>query len=173
MTISTELRALWLALHELRDALLPLRLLVLEDHPEGVAPQPVRALGDGLDDVFGALSEGIEALSDAMVLAEDRPRQRGRLIRLLATCHDRLIDFGRHWAGEVSAYHQLAQLTVAARERGPHWQVWAATVVDGVIGCEGLRCQVHLALLACWQELAEHANLPQESPCSPAATKER
>ncbi len=172
MTLSTDLQSLWHRLHELRDGVLPLRLLVTEDHPVGVSPRPVQALADALDDVFGLVAEAIEALS-AAVQANAEPQGRERVIRMLGLCHDRLIKLSRTWADEVSSYHRLTQLVTASQERGPRWRAWVATVVDGVVGCEGLRCDVQLALLECWQELAERAAPPDLSPYSSAATKER
>ncbi len=172
MTLSTDLRSLWHQLHELRDAVLPLRLMVAEDSPVGVSPQPAQALADAVDEVYGQLAEAIEALSTA-VQANAELRGREHVVRMLSLSHERLIEFGRKWASEVTSYDRLVQLVTAAQERGPHWQAWASTVVDGIVGCEGLRCDVHLALLACWQELAERAAPPELSPCSSAATKER
>ena len=63
MTLTSDLRSLWCALHDLRDAVLPLRLLVVEDRPEKIAPQPVQAFADSLDDVFGQLQEAIDSIS--------------------------------------------------------------------------------------------------------------
>lgn len=172
MTLSTDLQALWCRLHELRDAVLPLRLLVTEDCPAGVSPRPVQALADALDDGYGLLAEAIENLSAAMQESTGA-QERKRVVRMLGCCSERLFEFGRTWASEISSYERLAQVVTAAQERGPHWQAWVMTVVDGVVGCEGLRCDAHLALLACWQQLAEHAAAAGLSPYSSAATKER
>jgi len=172
MTLSTDLQSLWERLHEFRDGVLPLRLLVTEDHPVGVPPQPVQALADGLDEAFGLLAEAIEALSVAMQ-ANAEPRERERAIRMLGLCNDRLIKLDHRWNDEVSSYYQLTQLVTAAQERGRRWRAWTATVLDGVAGWTGLRCEVHLALLACWQDLAERATF-SDLPSYPfAATKER
>jgi hypothetical protein len=172
MTLSTDLQSLWHRMHELRDAVLPLRLLVTEDCPAGVAPRPVQALADALEDVCGHLAEATDALAAALA-ADAEPRGRDHLVRMLGRCHERLVDFGKGWAVDVSSYERLAQLMTVARERGPRWRAWAATVLDGIVGCEALRGDVHLALLTCWQDLAERATPPDLSACSSAATEER
>ncbi|MGH8906826.1 MAG: hypothetical protein ACRD0K_10005 [Egibacteraceae bacterium] len=156
MTIASGLHGLWLALHRLRDAALGLRLLVCEDLPDGVAPQPVRALCNGVEDVFGMLSDAIERAAATVRAAEPAgdPRQ---IRQALAACHRCLLDLSRRWTDEVSAHHRLTQLETAARERGARWRAWARSVTEAVDGCHAPLWDVHIALLGCWEELAERA----------------
>jgi hypothetical protein len=166
MTVAADVRALWCALHDLRDAVLPVRMLAVEDRPGSVAPQPVQAVADGLDSVFGRLQEAIAELSEGI----DADR-RGETVAALGRCHATLVELGREWTEQVSSYHRLAQLVTSARERG--WRSWARSLVDGVSACERARDQVQLSLLACWQGLAEQGGFPDLSPYTSAATKER
>jgi len=157
MTVAADVRALWCALHDLRDAVLPVRMLAVEDRPEVEAPQPVQAMADGLDSVFGRLQQAIVELSDA-IEADGGMRSRDRVVAALGRCHATCLELGREWTGDVSSYRRLAPLVVSAGERG--WRPWARSVVDGVLACERARDQVQLSLLACWQGLAEQAGFP-------------
>jgi hypothetical protein len=172
MTLSADVRSLWCALHDLRDTVLPVRMLTVEDRPESVAPQPVQAMGDGLDSVFGRLQQAIAELSDAIDDDGHAP-PRARVAVALGRCHHTFVELGREWTDQVSSYHRLAQLVTSARERGPRWRSWSRSVVDSVLACEAPRHQVHLALLACWQGLAENSAFPDRSPGTSVATKER
>jgi hypothetical protein len=171
MSLAADLRSLWCALHDLRDDVLPLRLLVNEDKPEILAPQPVGALSDGLDDVFGRLAEAIESLSPALG-ADTTPRLDARTTQALGGCHRSMLEFGREWTAEVNSYQRLGQLTRSAVARGPQWRTWAKSAVEGVTGCDSVIYGVNLSLLACWESLAELAGGDQ-SPCPSAAKKER
>jgi hypothetical protein len=172
MTLASDLHSLWCALHDLRDAVLPLRLLVVEDHPEGIVPQPVQIFSDSVDDVFGQLQEAIDSLS--LALDDDTELHRGeRVATALAACHRAMLEFCREWTDEVGSYDRLRLLTKSAVERGPAWRSWAKSTVEGVHGCQTTSYQVQLALLACWQSLTEVAGAGEKSPCTSAATKER
>jgi hypothetical protein len=172
MTLASDLRALWCALHDLRDSVLPLRLLVLEDRPEKIAPQPVQAFADSLDNVFGRLQEAIDSVSPA--LDDGTMSHRVEAVSTaLAQCSRTMLEFGREWTDEVSSYHRLTQLTTAAFERGPAWRSWALSTVEGVQGCETTNFQLQQALLACWQSLCELAVARDKSPCTSAGAKER
>jgi hypothetical protein len=171
MTLISDLRSLWVALHDLRDAVLPVRLLVVEDRPETVAPQPVQALSDSLDDAFGRLQEAIDALSP--VLSDIEPPHNRQVVTALARCNQAVLEFCREWTVEVGSYHRLGQLTRSVVERGPAWRSWAKSTVEGVHGCETLKYRAQLALLACWQGLAELTCGTEKSPCTSAAAKER
>jgi len=171
MPLISDLRSLWCALHDLRDAVLPVRLLVVEDRPETVAPHPVQALSDSLDDVFGRLQEAIDSLST--VLDDNEPRSNEQVVTALARCNKAMLEFCREWTAEVGSHHRLGQLTRSAIERGPAWRSWAKSTVEGVHGCETARYRVQLGLLVCWQSLAELAGGAEKSPCTSAATKER
>ncbi|MGE2736326.1 hypothetical protein [Mycolicibacterium vaccae] len=164
MTLTADLRSVWFSLHELRDMVLPLRLLVNEDIPESPAPQPVQALGDRLDDVFGRLQEAIDALGPVLDDQSNEPVRSA-----LARTHRAMLDFAHEWSAEISAHHRLAPVTRSAVERGPAWRVWAKSTVENVQGCETVRHRVDLNLLACWQTLAEIADQP---PRPSYATKE-
>jgi hypothetical protein len=157
MTVAADVRALWCALHDLRDAVLPVRMLAVEDRPEGEPPQPVQAVADGLDSAFGRLQQAVAELSVA-IDADGGLRSRARVVTALGRCHETCLELGREWTGDVSSYGRLAQLVVAARERG--WLPWARSVVDGVLACERPRQAVQLSLLACWQGLAEQVGFP-------------
>jgi hypothetical protein len=157
MTMAADVRALWCALHDLRDAVLPVRMLAVEDRPEPVAPQPVEAVADGLDNVFGRLQQAIAELSCALD-ADGGTGPREQVVAALGRCHTTFVELGTEWTGEVSSYRRLARLVTSARERG--WQPWARSLVDGVFACERARDQVQQSLLACWQGLAEQTGYP-------------
>jgi hypothetical protein len=172
MTLTSDLRSLWCSLHDLRDAVLPLRLLVVEDRPENIVPQPVQAFSDSLDDVFGQLQEAIDSISPVLDDCAE-PRRSKPVSTALARCNRAMLEFDREWTGEVSSYYRLKQLTTSAFERGPAWRSWAMSTVEGVHGCETTSYHVQLALLVCWQSLAELAGAGDKSPCSSAGAKER
>jgi hypothetical protein len=157
MTVAADVRALWCALHDLRDAVLPVRMLVVEDWPEDVAPRPVLAIADGLDSVFGRLQQAVDELS-AAIDADGGTRSREHVVAALGRCNATVVTLGQEWTEQVSNYSRLAQLVVAARERG--LRAWALSVVDSVDACERARDLVLASLLACWQGLAEQAGLP-------------
>jgi hypothetical protein len=157
MTMAADVRALWCALHDLRDAVLPVRMQAVEDRPGNIVPQPVQVVADGLDSVFGRLQQAIAELSRA-IAADGEAEPRHRVVAALGRCNATLVELGREWTEQVSSYHRLAQLVTSARERG--WRSWARSLVDGVQGCERARDQVQLSLLACWQGLAEQGGFP-------------
>jgi hypothetical protein len=172
MTLTSDLRSLWFALHDLRDAVLPLRLLVAEDRPEMVAPLPVQTFSDCLDDVFGRLQEAIDSLSP--VLDDDAESSRSEQVATaLGRCNHAMLEFCREWTDEVSSYHRLGQLSRSAVKGGPAWRSWAKSTIEGVQGCELPRYRMQQALLACWQGLAERAGAAEKSPCTSGSTKER
>jgi hypothetical protein len=172
MTLTSDLRSLWCALHDLRDAVLPLRLLAVEDRPKGIAPQPVQAFADALDDVFGQLQEAIDSISSVLD-DHTEPHDGEPVATALARCNRAMLEFGREWTDGVSSYHRLRQLTTSAVERGPDWRSWAMSTVEGVQGCETTHFQVQQALLACWQSVCEFAGAGDKSPCTSAGAKER
>lgn len=172
MTLAADVRDLWCALHDLRDAVLPVRMQVLEDLPEEVAPQPVRAVGDGLEAVFGRLCQAIAELSEA-VDGDGGPGPRDRVAVALGRCHTTFNALGAEWTEQVSSYQRLAALVISTRRRGEEWREWTRSVVGGVLACERPREQVHRSLLACWQGLAEYSVFPDPSPYTSAVTKER
>jgi hypothetical protein len=150
MALDSDLQVLWCELHDLREAVLPIRLLATEDRPESDAPQPVQHLSDALDDAFGHLQLAIESASTALT-----DRERRRLSTTLANCNRSLLAFGSEWSDDVSSYHRLRQLNLATRDRGPLWRSWARSAIDGVLSCQTHVHRTHLAVLACWQSLAE------------------
>jgi hypothetical protein len=157
VTVAADVRALWCALHDLRDAVLPVRMLVVEDWPEEVVPRPVLAVADGLDSVFGRLQQAVDELS-AAIDGDGGTRSREHVVTALGRCNTTFVTLGQEWTEQVGNYRRLAQLVMAARERGQ--RAWALSVVDGVDACERTRDQVAFSLLACWQGLAEQAGLP-------------
>lgn len=165
MPLTTDLHSVWCSLHELRDSVLPLSLLVTEDIPGHPVPQPVQALGDRIDDVFGSLQEAIEALAPVLDGQADE-----EVPAALARCHRAMLDFSSEWSAEVNAHQRLTPVTRSAIERGPLWRSWAKSAVENVAGCELVRHHVELDFLACWQTLAE---LAAKSPRSSSATKEQ
>jgi hypothetical protein len=172
MALTSDLRSLWCTLHELRDAVLPLRLLTVEDRPDNVVPQPVQAFSDSLDDVFGQLQEAIDAISP-LLDDETAPQRSEPVSTALARCNRAMLEFGREWADGVSSYHRLRQLTTSALERGPTWRTWAVSTVEGVHDCETTSFQVQQALLNCWQSLCELVGNVDKSSCTSAGAKER
>jgi len=59
MAMAADVRALWCALHDLRDALLPVRMITVEDRPETVAPQPVQAMSSRSAGATGRSSSSV------------------------------------------------------------------------------------------------------------------
>lgn len=168
MALDSDLHSLWYALHELRDAVLPLRLLVIEDRPESIVPQPVQQISDALDDAFGHVQSAIESLS---VVLDGDGGPREQVPSALARCNRAMLEFSNEWSGEVNSYHRLRQLSMSAIERGPAWRTWANSTIDGVRGCHTASHQVQLAMLVCWQSLAELTR--DKTPCTSAVAKER
>jgi hypothetical protein len=176
VTLAADVRALWCALHDLRDAVLPVRMQVVEDPPEeppdDVAPEPVRALADGVEAVFGRLQQAIDELSCA-IDEDGGAGPRDRVTAALGRCNATCVALGLEWTEQVSSYRRLAALVVSTRQRGRNWRRWTRSVVAGVLDCEQARHQVQLCLLACWQGLAEQAAAGARSPYTSAVTKER
>jgi hypothetical protein len=117
---------LWVALHELRDALRVLALTVEEDHPATRAvPEPVeRAVGD-VADLLGDANEAIAAAATAV----GGPPAGGHALR---RCQRYLAVLGRRLDGGLGAPDRLDDLATVARERGSAWRAWRAGVIDGI-----------------------------------------
>jgi hypothetical protein len=118
---------LWIALHELRDALRVLALTVEEDHPPARAvPEPVdRAVGDVAD----LLGDANEAIAAAAIAVGAGPVAAGDALR---RCQRRLAVLGRRLDDGLGAPDRLDDLATVARERGGAWRAWRGGVIDGV-----------------------------------------
>jgi hypothetical protein len=153
MVVAERYQQLWTRLHELREALLELRITVGEDRPQGEATMLVERLGDDVDDGLAAVEEALEAVRGAM-RDPDGVRAGGLA---LSTAHERLTRAADgYWQG-LGSFERRRQLHSLGRRRGGEWGAWVRSVEDSHAGFPARLTAVSDELRRAWLELVERA----------------
>ena len=122
---------LWVALHELRDALRVLALTLEEDHPPTRAvPEPVERAVDDVADLLGDANEAIAAAATAV--GAGAAAGAGVASAALRRCQRQLTVLGRRLDDGLGAPERLDDLATVARERAGGWPSWRTGVTDGL-----------------------------------------
>lgn len=157
MALEATFRELSKQLHQLHDALHGLNVTV-GDQPENDAA----ALADGLDntvlDLIGVLHQARKAALNGRQ-AVSHPVDMDRARRALTNCQERFHHIEQEFATNLVSYEKLRDLARLGVQRGGEWLAWAGSVKQGIEGCRQPIEAVHVAIAACWQELAERLGM--------------
>ena len=154
MTLEAAFRDLRLHCHHLHEAVLGLRLAIVEDKPLAGDVVLVDELSDAADDVLGWLEEArgaVTAGQQAAGAAYTVERTRQALI----TCHAQVNRAQHHFATDLATYERVAALLHLGNERGGEWLAWAQSVHEALERCQQPLHDVQQTLLLCWQEMVE------------------
>lgn len=154
MTLEAAFRDLRLHCHHLHEAVLGLRLAIVEDKPLAGDVVLVDEFSDAADDVLGWLEEArgaITAGQQAAGVAYTVERTRQALI----TCHAQVNRAQHRFATDLAAYERVAALLHLGNERGGEWLAWAQSVQEALERCQQPLHDVQQILLLCWQEMVE------------------
>lgn len=157
--VERALQELWSRLHDLREAVLGLRLTVVEDRPALDGTVFTDRLADSADELAGGLEEALGAVRAALTQPDDVRRARGAL----RVAHERVTaTAGAFWEALGPADRRL-ELVRVGRRGGPEWRAWAEQVLDAAGRCPAPLAAAHVALREAWDEVVGHALAPAVS----------
>lgn len=164
MSLRTEFQSLYAQLQRLHDALLSLRVTVVEDRPlEGGPAMLLDAFGDAAEDMIGWLEESLRSAAPLAESKADRSFDEERARQSLVFCQDQFNRVSARFAFDLVSYERVAELMRLARERRGEWRVWAGSVRESLDGCQQQMYDATHALFRCWQELAERVGMTSVS----------
>lgn len=149
-------------IRRLRDSLLALQLTVREDLPLHGSVVLVDQFGDAVDDSLGWLEDSLAAAVEVQQCAK-HPVDIDRARRALVICQDQFHRMEQRFHSDLISYEKLKDLTGFGRSRRGEWIGWVKSVRKGLEECRTPMDDVSKALLACWQEIAEHAGMTSVS----------
>jgi hypothetical protein len=163
MTLEPALKDLWMCVHGLRDAVVAMQLMVVEDRPRDSDVVPVQALGDAVGDLLAAVQDAVEATSSGM-RAVQASREQGAVCGALLRTQEAANHAGRLLAYAVADRARLGDLDDLARRRGAEWGHWTAGVVEAIDRCWRPMWDLQQGLLSCWSELTDRLDAKEERP---------
>ncbi|MBV8834258.1 MAG: hypothetical protein JO108_34100 [Acidobacteriaceae bacterium] len=162
MALERIFRELPDSIRKLRDSMLALQLTIREDFPLHGSVVLVDQFGDAVDDSLGWLEDSLTAAIEVQECAK-RPVDIDRARRALAICQEQFHRMVRRFDSDLVSYEKLKDLTGFGRSRRGEWLGWVKSVRKGLDECRQPMEEVSKALLACWQEIAEHAHVSSVS----------
>ena len=154
MALDTALGDLSLRLERLHDALVGLRLTVVEDKPLRGAGALLDRLGETALDLEQRLGIALGWARRGQQAAE-YPRDFDALRQTLASCQDQVLYVHRELACEVASCGRIDELLVLERERGGEWTSWTRSLCSAIDQCQTLSHDVNQALFEFWKQMAE------------------
>ena len=153
MALEAIFRQLVKQIHQLHDALHALSVTV-GDRPEDHGA----ALADDLDntvlDLVGVLHQARKAALNARQ-AVMHPVDLDRSRRALTVCQSCFHSIEQQFAAKLVSYEKLKELARLGGVRGGEWLPWATSTMQAIEECRLPVEAVSLALVHCWQEIAE------------------
>jgi hypothetical protein len=154
MALEKAFQELTTRLRKLRDALMEVRLTVVEDRPVTDEAVLVDHFEYGIEDVLGWLEDGIKHAAEAEQ-AVGVPLDLDRARRGLSHSQEWFQRAEQRYFGDLVSYVRIEELTSFGRQRRREWQGWAESVKKGLEHCRPAMEETSQALIRCWQELAE------------------
>jgi hypothetical protein len=158
VTLEASFQGLRLQLQRLRETVAALHVALVVDRPTQNDVALIDGLGDAVDDLLALLKEALAAAQDACQAAE-YPRDWHRAIWALTNGQEHFNRFLQQMTAGLMAYERIAELLTLGVERGGEWHGWAHSVKDAIERCREPADRVTQALLGCWQEMADRAEL--------------
>jgi hypothetical protein len=162
MTLEAAFQNLGVQCRALCDALLELRLTVVEDKPLAGDVVLVDEFGDAADELLGWLDEAMKATVEGQQAVGYRV-EVDRAIRALTTCQERFNHLRRQFSSDLVSYERITELMSVGHERQGEWLAWAHSVKEGLDRCQQPFYDVEHALFLCWQEIAERVGIASMS----------
>jgi hypothetical protein len=154
MALERVFQELIARLRKLRDALKEVRLTVIEDRPREDPVVVVDHFEYALEDILGWLEEAVTSGAEAQQSVA-LPLNLDRAVRCLSRCQDLFQRIQRSYLVSLISYGRLEELTSVGKEKRGEWQGWAESVKKGLEQCRKPMEDASLALIHCWQEIAE------------------
>lgn len=154
MALESAFESLGLELEKLRDALIGLRITVVEDKPLEGAVMLVDSYCDAAEDAVGWLEES-RSSARAALSAVAHPADIASARRALITCHDAYTRISQRFANDLRAYDRMSELTRLGRIRRGEWEAWVGSVKQALDRCQQPMFDVYQAISVCWQEIAD------------------
>jgi hypothetical protein len=159
MTMQQSLLALASALDELDRAF---------DHLAWAIAQGQPVASDSENSPAGALDDAVQELRGWVVDAQkclDGPLNRPQpdvspAYRGLVGCQRYSVLLAERFNHRLGSPDVLTTLSQLSRDGDDGWEAWAFGVRDAIGLCHGPLHELNAALLQCWQELAEHSEMP-------------
>lgn len=162
MALEKMFRELPEQIRRLRDCFLALQLTIREDLPPHGGVVLVDQFGDAVDESLGWLEDSLAAAIELQQSAK-HPVDIDRARRALSNCQEYFHRMEQRFGSDLISYEKLKDLTGFGRSRRGEWVGWVKTVRKGLNECGQPMDDVSKALLACWQEIAEHASVTSVS----------
>ena len=140
------------------EAMLELRVTVVEDKPLRGEAALVDGWGDAVEDLAGTAREAVEAAEEAR-RALGPPADLDRVRRSLSACHERAVRVARAFWSDLASFERVGDLTRLARRRKGEWLAWSGSVRVALERCGAPLRETDAALLRCWQEIAERVGM--------------
>lgn len=150
------LEDLWGRLHELREAVLGLRLTVVEDRPRHDGTLFTDRLTDVAEELAAGLEEAIAAVGGAL----EHPSDVGAVRGALGLAHSRVVRTAKAFWEALGPADRRLELVRLGR-RGAEWRAWAGQVLDAAGRCPEPLAAADDALRRAWSEAVERALAPQ------------
>lgn len=154
MALERVFQELIARLRKLRDALKEVRLTVVEDRPRKDQVVIVDHFEYAIEDILGWLEEAVSSGAEAQQSVA-LPLNMERAVRSLSRCQELFQRIQRSYSVNLISYSRLEELTNVGRERRGEWQGWTESVQKGLEQCRKPMEEAGLALVRCWQEIAE------------------
>jgi hypothetical protein len=168
MTLEAAFQNLGVQCRTLCDALLELRLTVVEDKPLAGDVVLVDEFGDATDELLGWLEEALKAATEGQQ-AVGYPVEVDRARRALTICHERFNRLRHRFSSDLVSYERIAELMSVGHERSGEWLGWANSVKEALDHCQTPLFDVDQSLFRCWQEIAERVGMRAISCAQPTS----
>jgi hypothetical protein len=159
MALEAAFDELRLRLLTARDAILELKVTVVEDKPLRGEAALVDGWGDAVEDLAGAAHEAVEAAGLAQQAVAGHPPDIDAARRALACCHALTLRLARRFWSDLASYERVGDLARLARRRRGEWPSWSASVRLALGRCHLPLQDADSALLCCWQEIGERVGM--------------
>lgn len=149
VTVQSALSEVQAATRRLRDLARELVLTAVEDQPRHCQVHLVTVVHDAALDAAAEAEQADTALGLEHVAGA----------QAVARCHQHVTSLGEVLARQLAAPELMNDLAALGRERGCEVSAWAAEIMRCIQSCQiALWADVAPALLAYWQELADHTD---------------
>jgi hypothetical protein len=155
MALEIEYHNTRTAIHSLQERLFELQTTVSEDGPSVEDSVLVELMMDALDEALGWLEAADQRLGEGEQFVRlNRPDvYQAALALVQAQAFAQRMSQG--FRGRLTGFEHFKALEQFGQERGPEWQAWSQSVLEGLFaGSEAIRT-LEQAFLGCWHEMVE------------------
>ncbi|MGH2637051.1 MAG: hypothetical protein ACRDHU_13025 [Actinomycetota bacterium] len=154
MSLETAFKELAQAFDVVRNAIVGLRLTVVEDQPDQGSVALVDWFADFVEDVWGTIQMGVNAVEQGHRAAQV-PQDLDTAHRALMGCQRARDLVGHRLSAEPGVLSRLEELRSFGRERDGEWRAWTDETFAALERCRRSLEGVVDPLFVSWQDLAE------------------